>query len=198
MDYERLKQEVVTIGEIAEQVPEAFRERCFELLLGKLLDSTPGSTPQEVAPPESNDVLRGESEPGTIPTPSSVRVFMQRTGVTSDDLARVLMFDEDEAHFIREPEGLKVAKGQMEWALILALKNGIENNRLTADPEAVRSICQEKGYYDKGNFAANFKKPANAKLFRKALVPQGTSELLTNEGQDELGKIVKRLAGTAG
>lgn len=199
MDYGDLKRQVVEISDIAKQVPAEFQARCFELLLTTLLES-PGrqgekQTEQVTPPPETNG--HQEVEPGTIPTPSTLRVFMQRTGVTTEELATILMFDEGEVHFLREPQGQRVATGQIEWALLLALKNGIENNRLAADPEAVRSICQEKGFYDKKNFAGNFKKPSNAKLFKKALVPQGDSEPLTNPGQDELGKLVKRLAGSS-
>ena len=36
---------------------------------------------------------------------------------------------------------------------------------ITTDPEDVRSVCQEKGYYDKGNFAGAFKTEKNVRLF---------------------------------
>lgn len=82
----------------------------------------------------------------------------------------------------------------MEWALLLALKSAILKDSLSTDPEDVRSVCQDKGYYDKANFAGVFKAPRNAKLFRKALVKQGPPEPLSSEGQDALGELVKRLA----
>jgi len=37
MDYSKLKSDIEEITEIAQGVPEAFREKCFELLLSNLL-----------------------------------------------------------------------------------------------------------------------------------------------------------------
>jgi len=69
-------------------------------------------------------------------------------------------------HCIKEPSHGQAARGQIEWALLLALKNGILNNSLKADPEEVRSMVQDKGYYDSANFSANFRKPKYANYFK--------------------------------
>lgn len=203
MDIEKLKAQVKEIGGIANSVPEPFREKCFELLLSQLIkEAAPrvgergaGAAAGGDAGDSPTDEV--ESGSGTIPMTTTLRLFTKKTGVSVDELEKVLMFDEGEVHFIREPDSGAVSKGQIEWALLLALKNGIENDRLAADPEAVRSIVQEKGYYDKGNFASNFKKPGYAKLFKKALAPQGEAEPLTGDGQEALAKLIKRMAGTA-
>ena len=68
---------------------------------------------------------------------------------------------------------------------------------MPTDPEDVRSICQEKGFYDRANFAANFKRPNNVALFKEPLEPQGSAQALSNEGQEALGRLVKSLAGGA-
>lgn len=122
---------------------------------------------------------------------------MQRTGVTDDELERVLMVEDGEVHFVREPSHGIVAKGQIEWALLLALKQAILENEFSADPEDVRSICQDKGYYDKKNFATNFKKATTASYFKNPLEPQGARQTLTPEGQTALGQLVKRLSGNS-
>ena len=41
MKYRELKEEISAIAEVANGVPEAFRERCFAVLLQHLLDSEP-------------------------------------------------------------------------------------------------------------------------------------------------------------
>lgn len=199
MDYERIKHEVTEIAGIAASVPEPFRDKCFELLLSHLLQGTGSSTSgdKDRLDSEQDDGGTGDRERDDATTPlpiqSQLRVFMSKTGVTKEDLEQVVMFDDGEAHFIREPTPKNVAAGQMEWALLLALKNAVEHNKFEADPEAVRSICQEKGFYDRNNFSATFKKPAYSSLFRKPLEGQGEPQPLSSDGQMSLGKLVKSL-----
>ena len=190
MKYRELKEEISAIAEIANGVPEAFRERCFAVLLQHLLDSEPKKT----SPPKDIPEDRNERDRETsIPTPSQIKVFMQKTEITTADLARVVLYEDGEVHFVQEPKTGKIARGQIEWALLLALKNGIGSNVISVDPEDVRSICQEKGFYDKANFIKNFKTPKNAALFQGQMEAQGGPQKLSTEGQKELGKLIKEL-----
>ncbi len=107
-----------------------------------------------------------------------------------------MIFEDGIVHLVREPAGTRIARGQIEWALLIALINGIENNTLAADPEKVRSVCQEKGFYDGTNFGKNFKSTNAAKLFQGVMEGQGTAQKLTPTGQDELAKLIKSLAAT--
>lgn len=119
---------------------------------------------------------------------------MQKTGLTQEDLSAVLMYEDQSVLFVHEPKTTKVARGQVEWALLLALKNGIESNVLSADPEKIRSVCQEKGFYDKANFIKNFKGTTTAGYFTGAMEAQGEAQKLTTEGMKELAKVVKDLS----
>lgn len=186
MDYDKLKNEINEITAIASGVPEQFQVSCFEILLQNLLRGVPGEEVQsDQAKPPSID---------TIPRPAQVRVLMRKTGTTLDELSSVLLYADGEIHFLKEPTTGKIAEGQMDWALLVALKNGILSNDLAADPEDVRSICQEKGFYDAGNFASTFKQVKNAKLFKKPLEPQGKPQQLSGDGQIALGRLIKALA----
>jgi len=194
-DYDELKNEVKELVEIAKSVPPALQEKCFEILLNRLLDkSRLRSAPREEAHSEER-VQPEVGVGGELKLLSQVRVFMQRTGITQDQLKAVVTREDEEIHFLKEPHNISIAKGQIAWALLLALKNGLESNVFVVDPEDVRSICQDKGFYDKSNFAAHFKKAANAKLFKGQLDPQGEARPLTNEGQTALSALVKDLAG---
>lgn len=199
MDYDKLKLEIKAIAEIANEAPEPFRARAFELLLQHLLDSAghqhkgghhkkeePTQPPGEAAP-------RTGDGSQTLALPAQVKVFLQKTGVTQDELKRVIMVEDGEVHFIREPTTQKIARGQIEWALLLALRNGILTNNLAVDPESVRSICQEKGFYDRPNFSTNFKAEKNAALFSGPMEAQGAPQKLSSEGQQELGRVIKAL-----
>ena len=206
MDYERIKAEVSEIAEIASSVPEPFRDQTFELLLGQLLRETgePAQDRERDRTDRNGDPRGGagrerpddeiRNDRTDIPTPASVKVFMRRTEVTAEELSNVVAYEGGEIHFVREPSHNVVATGQIEWALLLALKNGIESGNLEVDAEAVRSICQDRGYYDRGNFSSTFKKKKNAALFKSPLEPQGDAQALSQEGVDELGKLVKQLA----
>jgi hypothetical protein len=200
MTYEELKEEIKVIAEIADSVPDAFKQRCFEILLQCLLAAgVPAERPISQPPgkqpstEESQDSSLPPSNAG-VPTPSQIKVFMQKTGVTGADLAKVVMYNDKTVHFIEEPVGNKIARGQVEWALLLALKKGIEKNVLEVDPEEVRSICQDKGFYDAANFSTNFKGAVTAKLFQGEMKKQGAAQKLSNDGLAELGKIVKEFA----
>jgi hypothetical protein len=199
MDYAKLKDSVKEIAEIAASVPEQFRDKCFELLLTNLLrdgDDTTGGDKgkkEERKSPEDEPKPKGDG----IPITTQLRVLMKKTDVTKDEIDKILLYDKKEVHFIKEPHTKGITTGQMEWALLLALKNAIENDSLATDPEELRSVCQDKGYYDKTNFSGVLKQERNAKLFRKALVKQGPAEPLSSDGQDALGELIKRLATEA-
>lgn len=201
MDYSRLKIELKEIAEIAAKVPEPFREKTYTVLLEHLVaelaplsrksppDQPPGQGLDQVQPLAAETAAK-------IKLPSSVRVWMTKTGVTAEEIASVITVEDDEVHFIREPSAKGIAQGQIEWSLLLALKQGLTGNTLSVDPEAVRSISQEKGYYSSANFSKYFRTPKNAQLFKGVLEPQGEPRSLTSEGQIALGKLIKALAGS--
>ena len=193
MKYEELKEEIEEIGKIAATVPESLQEKCFELLLNHLLSDKTNSLP----PREDNDDGKTPPPPpppGGINLPAHVKAFMRRNNVTQQQIEAVVMIEDDEFHFIREPQQSQASKGQMEWALLVALKSGIQNNSLKADPEDIRSIVQEKGFYDSANFATNFKKEGNAALFRGALERQGDAQALSKDGETALASLIKKLS----
>lgn len=203
MDYGRLKTELKEISEIASKVPEPFREKTFTVLLERLvadLNPASGKPSREKESPDPPAEPKTGGSPGPtnqLKLPAPIRVWMTRTGVTPSELAAVVTVEDDEVHFIREPSAKGIAQGQIEWALLLALKEGLTGNNLTVDPEAVRSIIQEKGFYSSANFTKYFRTPKNARLFRGTLVAQGEARSLTTEGQNALGALVKALASSS-
>ncbi len=193
MDYPKLKKEIKEIADIAAGVPDAFKEKCFEVLLNHLLQ---GSIPPPPPKVDSGHPPKGDQPPPAVELPitTQLRVFMQKNLVSEEELKAVLMVADNEVHFLREPSPGKVVNGQIHWALLLALKNCILNNELTVDPEEIRSVCQNKGFYDAANFAANFKKAKYLKFFKGPMERQGDPQGLTSEGQTELAKVIRQLA----
>jgi hypothetical protein len=194
MEYEELKSELQAIVALCETIPEAYRLKSFEILLAARIAP---QRPAARAPAEAREqgAVTPPAEEEKVPTPAQVRVFMQRNSISEQLLPAVFLFAGGDLHFIKEPAPPSVAEGQIQWALLLALKSGILNNNIAVDPEDVRSICQEKGFYDGPNFAAIFKRPSNAKLFKGLLEPQGEARSLSPEGEAELAKLLRALAG---
>jgi hypothetical protein len=201
MDFKQLKTSIEEISKIASSVPEPFRDKCFEILLKALLD---GEKPADDKPDggkekgkEDGSHVKPPAGGPKVPMTTAIRVLMAKTGVTEEQLNKVALVEKDEVHFIRAPHPTKITDGQLEWSLMLALKNAILKNALETDPEEVRSKCQDVGFYDKANFAANFKRDKFTKVFKGTLTPQGKAVALSPEGQDALGELIKSLAGEA-
>jgi hypothetical protein len=205
MDYEKLKNEVQEIAKIAASVPEQFQQRCFDLLLTALLRNGEAAGTGKarggeqkpdpgVEPIKPGDEVGRDTRTQRLPLNAATRAWMARVGVTDGDLAAVLFVEDGDVHFIREPNTSKIATAQKDWALLLALRNSLLSNSMSVDAETVRSMLQARGFYDRTNFASNFKNQKTAALFRAVLEPQGEAQALSNEGQQELGRLIKRLA----
>jgi hypothetical protein len=201
MDFKQLKSGIKEISEIAAALPEPFRAKCFETLLNALLAEVKPA--QEQKPPKDDKNKRENVPPNlppasnTIAMNSQLRLLTLKAEVTEEELNKVVFVENGEVNFIREPTPTGIREGQLEWALMIALKNGILKNVFEADAEAVRSKCIDAGFYDKNNFAANFKSAKFKSYFKDVLKPQGEAVSLTADGQLALGALVKRLAGAA-
>jgi hypothetical protein len=207
MDFTQLKEDIKEISDIASSAPEPFRNKCFEVLLSALLaeregvdrgtdrrkDKEKDNGEDDKKDDKNKDTRTGDS----LPIQSQLRVFMRKTGVTEAELSKIVLVENNEVHFIQEPHPDTNRDGQMEWSLLLALKNALLKNELEADPEEIRSKCIDAGFYDKANFSANFKSPKFKDLFKETLEGQGKSVALAAAGQTALGELVKKLASEA-
>lgn len=191
MDYQKIKDELDKIIEVVSVIPDQYKEKCFEVLLQRILyeqdfPSQKLEQNPQIQPPKN--MITAPSQP---PFPSCIKVFMRKYDVAEDEIASIIFYEMDEVYFVHEPKTTIVGQGQIEWALLLALKSAILKNEFIVDPEDVRSVCKEKGFYDASNFAANFKYSANKSLFRGLMKPQGDSQLLTEAGLSSLSKLIK-------
>jgi len=184
---------------IAQSVPEEFRNKCFEVLLGRWVDdSRDGYVAPRPAQGSDNPgaSVTQDDNGGKIPISTAMKVFMRKTNITRQQLADVLVVENGEVHFVKEPSPKTIAEGAAQWALLLALRNVIAGqNEFQVDPEELRSMCQEKSCYDKANFWKTFAGKKYSGWFRGSLDSQGSARKLTEEGKAELGRLVAMLAG---
>lgn len=198
MQLESLKQQVNEIAAIAATVPEAYRTKCFELLMTRLLGGPAGmalgvlgampGVPQPFVGERSN-AFPGEVEPLS----ALLVAFLKKIALTTAQFHRVVAYGRNESiRFLREPERARTAQVQVQWALLLALKHAMVKGVFVVDPEEVRVVCQEKGVFDRRTFTANFRRCAD--YFRAAPESGGKPHPLSSKGIAALGVLVKSLA----
>lgn len=198
MDYENLKIQIKEIAEIATsvEVPTHLQEKCFEILLNHLILSKPDqvNSPANLVTQHRDETIARTGE--AYPFSGHMRAFMRRTQITSEDIFNILIIDDGEVHFTSEPETKQKTQGVIQWALLWALRNAFvsEKGELRVDPEELRSICQEKGYYDQ-NFSTTLKNRRNSPLFGGKLEPQGDARKLSSKGEDKLAELIRDLGG---
>lgn len=184
MDREQLKAAANAAQEIADGLSPAYRERCFDRVLERLLSTGHSSTTGSVTPPGSAPANHGKA-------PKDLAPFLSRTGLQMAEINAVVEAGDGKADLRVYPSAQNKAQGQIQIALLAALCSAVEGNSLCVDPAVVREQCGKLGYYDPANFAATFRK--NARLFGAALKVGDSPRRLTLDGERELAKLVREL-----
>ena len=195
MQLDELKKQIKEISVIAAAVPEEFRQKCFELLMTHLLTGSTGPLPTVALPVSSALPFMHGAQPsysGAPPMTTLLAAFVNKIGLTQEQFGRVLGYVHSNVVFYREPESSKSAQAQIEWALLLALKNAIVKGNFIVDAEEVRLICQEKGIFERRQFYTNFRRAAY--YFRAPPEPAGKPQPLSSKGIVALGQLIKELA----
>jgi hypothetical protein len=199
--YAELRAELREIVELVGSLPDKYREKAFDLLVSHLLAdrSRVGSDEKvddkhEQQPPP----LHRKAEPtngGSFVIPARVKTLLRRHKIGEEQLRNLVMIEGQDVHFVHEPRDVRIATGQIHWSLLLALKSALLGRDFLVDPEAVRSLCQDKGFYDAKNFAANFRN--NSDLFQRLPQPQSEPVRLSTKGEEELADLIRSLTREA-
>ncbi len=195
MKFDELKEQIREISAIAAVVPEEFRPKCFELLMAHLLGGqgvAPGVVPPATWSPNPPTASSRPRPTGAPPMTALLAAFVKKIGISQDEFGQVVGYAQGNVLFLREPASEKSAQAQIEWALLLALKNAVEKGVFSVDAEEVRLVCQEKGVFDRRNFYTIFRR--SAEYFRNAPEPAGRAQPLSSKGLAALGALIKSLA----
>ena len=190
MDYQIIQAELKLIVEISSGLPQTYRAKCFEVLLSHFLarGGAPAGESVDDMPPLA------ASEPAvTDDLPGTVLAFLDQHGITMAELKAVVDCGQGQVRFLREPAPSSMAQGQREWALLLALRNGILFNRLEVALGAIRRVCKDKSCYDRANFIATFSRSKTKRLFSGTLPYSATPKPLSQEGQAQLAALIRSL-----
>lgn len=183
--YEKIKDEMKKILEIVKEVPQEFKDKCFELLLSNFLERQKDIPKPEIKKPEE------EIEKPKVPTTvhGEVKAFFRKYKLKIDLLESLFYFEQGMVRPIFELKTDIKAHAQIQLSLLSALKEAINSGSFRFNIEEVRESCKEKGYHDSANFTAHFK---NKKDLFKSLERDKPIEL-SEDGLKELAETIIEL-----
>ena len=172
--FEKIRDHLNEVIDIADKCPEKYQVKCFEILLDALVKGE-----AVVAGAIAGLKMPGKLEPD----------FFRRYSISKDEWARVFHFDDSSYEIIASDlkERSKAGK-QVKLALLLGIKGLLETGESSISKESLIDICKRYSAYDAPNFAAHMKKQKN--LFLR----KGDRWSLTIPGQEKAAEVIKELA----
>jgi hypothetical protein len=184
-------EELQKIVELANSVPEEYRQKCFELLLSNALQ-----TKQLIAP--TPPAGKANTEPPAPPKdqqpfilPIDVKAFLSQYGLGESVLWKFFLKEGKEIRPIYQLKAVKKAAAQIQHALMLSLENAIINGQFQVEIEALRTRCVDEKCYDASNFTKNIKD--DVKLFKS--ISNDQPLVLSPDGKSELAELLEQLQG---
>lgn len=159
---------------IANECPEKYQVKCFEILLDALV---------------KGEALAGAPVIGPKVTGKLKPEFFSHYSISQDEWTRLFHFDGTSCSIIvKDLREKTVSRKQVKLALLIGIKSLLETREATISKESLIDICEQYATYDSSNFATHMKNQKN--LF----LPKGDSWLLTMPGQEKAADVIKELA----
>jgi hypothetical protein len=179
--FERVREGLKEIVELASECPEQYQVKCFEVLLQKLVQS------EEVAVSEASAKL-GE----TPQAPAARHRFFEEYGISDEEWVKIFDLDGNSYSVIaRDLKEKASARKQMKLALLLGVKNLLETGDPVIRRQELVPLCQEHAAYDGPNFAGTMKRYSN--LWTQKPKAKGEWRL-THPGREEAARVIRELA----
>ena len=176
------------IVELTEAVPQEYRQKCFEILLGHALQCAP--SPRRAASPTGEEPSQTSTvAPTPFILPIDVKAFLSQYGLDDSILWRHYLVEGDQVRPIYQLNTANKTRAQTWLTLMMALGNALSTGRFEVDREELRARCKELKVYDLPNFSKNIKRYAS--LF-KTVDPEEPLSLST-EGKTELADLLEQL-----
>ena len=180
MTIDELESKIKAFVEIAEKLPERYREKCFEVMLTNYLSTLMTAKRPEI-------VVTPPSTPTTKPNIQiDVKAFLQQYNVLEDSIQKLFLVEGENIRSIYSLKTTKKSDAQMQVAFLIAFEHALKSGKFEFSMEEVRQKCKELLVYDVSNFTAHFKN--NTKFF-KDLINEEHIELSPN-GKSELAEVI--------
>jgi hypothetical protein len=198
--FEKLEQELKKIIELVKLCPANLQEKCFEVLLIKILDDTDTgkrvkSEKQKKEVPEEQDEIKKED--GTKEEEIKLNDLHVKArkllgqNLSLSDINNAFYKDGEEIKpLFDDLKSSKISESQIKLALLEAFKNGIKTGDFKFDTTVVKQQCEIYKCYDAGNFAAYFRNRKD--LFGEEYARNSVMSL-SSEGKKELVNLIKEL-----
>jgi len=170
--FEKVKEHLNEVINIANKCPEKYQEKCFEILLSSLV--------RPEAPP---------IKAGVGASPAAKTDFFSRYGISDEVLAGVLHFDGTSCSIIaKDLKDRGKAPKQVKLALLLGVKGLLETGEAFISRELLIQTCEQYSAYDSHNFKGNMKSQKN--LF----LTKGDGWVLPVPGLEKAAEVIRELA----
>jgi hypothetical protein len=170
--FEKVKEYLSEIISIADECPEKYREKCFEILLSSLVRP---EAPSVITPAGAPMITKAD--------------FFSRYNISQEEWTRVFHFDGSSYQVIvKDLKEKGKAPKQVKLALLLGVKALLETGEATISRNSLVEHCKSYATHDASNFAVNMKNQKD--LF----LAKDDSWVLTMPGQDKAAEIIKELA----
>lgn len=182
MTTEQLEAKIKEFVEIAEKLPEQYREKCFEVLLLKYLNT---QSFEKRVPEVTRAPIVSAQQFGL---PIDVKAFLSQYMIAEDSVRKLFYIEGTEIRPIYQIKATEsVATAQVQIALLTALENALKPERgFQFSFEEVKNRCKERGIDYGTNFRNNFKN--SLRLF-KGLKDEAHVEL-SPDGKAELADVI--------
>ena len=185
MNTEELATKLKEFVGIAEELPERYREKCFEVLLRDYLWGLRETSGSESRPTRA-EPLDKASVPKFV-VPIGVRALLQQYDISEDLIPKMFVVEGGDIQSAYKLKTTKMAEAQIQLALLTALESALKpGGKFEFAMETVRQRCRDHAVYDQPNFKTIFKN--NSRLF-KSLKDEDHVELSV-DGKAELAETV--------
>jgi hypothetical protein len=182
------------IVKLSESVPEEYRQKCFELLLGHTLQSYSPRTP--VKKPAPDEIPQESTSLGEqFVLPIDVKAFLSQYGLDESLLWRFFLIEGSEIRHIYKLKATKKTKAQIQHALMMSLESAITTGQFEVGIEDLRARCKDQKCYDSSNFMKTIK-TTYCHLFKG--VQDVETVVLSPGGKSELADLLEELSGADG
>jgi len=188
MDLDEIESQIGKIVKIVEKIPERYRDKCFEILINRLVDEKEikQDIPQEaeVQPPIE------KQEGFDFQIPIEARAFFRQFELDEGRIYELfLITGKDEVVPVYKIKTTIASKAQIQISLMTALENTLkQTGKFEFELEDIRKRCQDNKCYNQKNFVTNFNN--NKKLFKEINEQHG---FLSPYGKEKLAEVINDL-----
>lgn len=189
--YEKLRKPILDIINFTNSLDQAYREKCFEVLLNHYLATNQDTNTNAFSSTLQENKANIITHKYQHEYPFELRTFLQENNITEEIINKLFLREKGEVKPIYNILEKKKAVAQIQIALLTAFENAlmVPNGAIEFQMKNARQRCVERSLYDNNDFIYNFK-------IRAGLFTSLDNEVvkLTLIGKTELANVMVMLS----